>query len=95
MTAYMIAQVEVTDTATFEEYRKQVPATIAAYDGKYLVRGGALETVEGSWKAKRLVVLEFPTMARAKQWYDSKEYAPLKAMRMKAARTDVTFVEGL
>jgi uncharacterized protein (DUF1330 family) len=95
MAGYLVAHVDVTDPALFEEYRKQVPATIAVYGGKYIVRGGAIDVVEGEWRPKRLVMLEFPSIARAKEWYDSKEYAPLKAMRMKAARSEVLFVEGV
>ena len=65
MSAYVVAEVEVTDPASYEEYRKMVPATIARYGGKYLVRGGAVETKEGSWQPKRLVVLEFASMDQA------------------------------
>ena len=95
MAAYIIAEVEVTDPAGFEEYRKQVPATIAKYGGKYVVRGSATETREGDWRPKRLVVLEFPSMDQARRWYDSADYAPLIALRQKAARTKLLLVEGL
>jgi len=95
MAAYVIAEVEVTDPAGFEEYRKRVPATIAQYGGKYLARGGATETREGDWRPKRLVMLEFASMEQARRWYDSPEYAPVLAMRLKAARTKLLFAEGL
>ncbi|MGH8686541.1 MAG: DUF1330 domain-containing protein [Burkholderiales bacterium] len=95
MTAYVIAEVEVTDPAGFEEYRKQVPATIAKYGGKYVARGGATETREGDWRPKRLVILEFPSMDQARRWYDSPEYAPVLAMRLKTARTKLVLAEGL
>jgi len=95
MAAYAIAEVDVTDPAQFEEYRKLVPATIAQYGGKYLVRGGTVDSKEGGWTPKRLVVLEFPSMAQARQWYDSPEYAPVLAMRLKSARSRVVLVEGL
>ena len=94
MPAYVIADVTVTDAATMEEYRKQVPATIAKYGGRYLVRGGACETCEGSWMPSRLVVLEFPSMEQAKRWYDSEDYRLPKSLRQKAGRTNVVFVEG-
>ena len=94
MTGYVIAEVDVQDPALFEEYRKLVPATIAQYGGKYIVRGGATETKEGGWTPKRVVVLEFPTMARARDWYHSAEYAPALAMRLKAAKSRVILVEG-
>ena len=94
MAGYVVAEVEVTDSATYEEYRKLVPATIAKYSGRYLVRGGAVERKEGAWEPKRLVVLEFSSMDRARQWYHSPEYAPALALRLKAARSKVLLVEG-
>lgn len=96
MPAYIIAEVAtVTDPATMEEYRKQVPATLARYGGRFLVRGGAHETIEGDWKLNRLVVLEFPSMEQAKRWYDSEEYREPKAMRLRAGRTNLVMVEGI
>ena len=71
MSAYLIADVEVLDSAGYETYRQQVPATIAAFGGRYLVRGGALTVLEGAWSPKRCVILEFPSMAQLKAWYDS------------------------
>jgi uncharacterized protein (DUF1330 family) len=94
MSAYVVAEVQVTDPAVYEEYRKLVPATIAKYGGKYLVRGGAVETKEGTWQPKRLVVLEFASMDQARRWYQSPEYAPALALRAKAARSKVLLVEG-
>ena len=94
MSAFMIAEITVNDPQLFAEYGKGVPGTIAAYGGKYLVRGGAVEAREGGWVPKRVVVLEFPTMERAHTWYASAEYKPLLAMRLKAAQSKVIFVEG-
>ena len=94
MAAYVVAEVEVTDPAVYEEYRKLVPSTIAKYGGKYLVRGGAVEIKEGGWQPKRLVVLEFASMDQARTWYHSPEYAPALALRTKAARSKVLLVEG-
>lgn len=95
MAAYVIAEVDVHDPALFEEYRKIVPATIAQYGGKYLVRGGATESKEGGWMPKRVVVLEFPSMDQARKWYHSTEYAPALAMRLKAAKNRMVIVEGV
>ena len=95
MTAYVIAEVEVTDPVAYEEYRKQVPATIAQYGGKYLVRGGATETKEGGWAPARFVILEFPSLAQARRWYDSPEYRPALAIRQRASRSKLIFAEGL
>jgi len=94
MAGYVVAEVEVTDSAVYEEYRKLVPATVAKYGGKYLVRGGAVERKEGGWEPKRLVVLEFASMDQARKWYASPEYAPALALRLKAARSKVLLVEG-
>jgi uncharacterized protein (DUF1330 family) len=95
MPAYVIADVTVTDQAAMEEYRKQVPATLTKYGGRFLVRGGAHQVVEGDWKPARLVVLEFPSLADAQRWYDSEEYRAPKALRMRAGRTSVVIVDGV
>lgn len=95
MAGYVIAEVDVKDGALFEAYRKLVPETIARYGGRYLVRGGATETKEGGWSPKRLVVLEFPSVEQARRWYESPEYAPLLAMRLKAADSRAVIVEGV
>jgi uncharacterized protein (DUF1330 family) len=94
MAAYVIANVNAHDTASFEEYRRQVPATIVKHGGRYLVRGGRVERLEGTWTPARLVVLEFPSMEQARRWYESDDYRGPKALRMKCAVTDVIFVEG-
>jgi uncharacterized protein (DUF1330 family) len=95
MAAYVLANVEITDPAGFEEYRKGVPATIAQYGGRYLARGGVTEVLEGDWSPKRLVLLEFPSLARFKEWYRSPEYRPLIALRKRTAKTELTIIEGL
>ena len=71
------------------------PAAIAAYGGRFVVRGGAAETLEGDWKPARLVVLEFDSLERAKEWWSSPEYAPAKALRQKSSRTRMIVVEGV
>jgi len=95
MSAYLIGEIEVTDAKTYEEYRKLVPGVIAKFGGKYLVRGGAVETCEGNWSPKRLVLLEFPSMDRARAFHGSPEYAPLLAMRTKSAKSKLILVEGI
>jgi uncharacterized protein (DUF1330 family) len=94
MTAYLIADVEVVDAKEFDEYRKGVSATIAAYGGRFLARGGLTAVLEGDWVPKRLVVLEFPSMAVLEAWYESPEYRPLRDMRQRAARSEIVAVEG-
>jgi uncharacterized protein (DUF1330 family) len=95
MAAYVIVDIEVTDPAGFDEYRQRVPATLAAHEGRFLVRGGAYEVVEGSWRPRRLVVLEFPSLAQARRWYDSEEYREPKAMRLRTSKANIVFVEGV
>ena len=95
MAAYIIAQLEVTNPAAFDHYRAQIPEVIAQYGGRYLVRGGHTETLEGEWHVPRLVVLEFPSMEQLQRFYHSPEYAPLIALRQKAARSVLVAVEGV
>ena len=95
MSAYIIVQVAVTDPAGYESYKKMVPPTLAPYGGKFAVRGGACETLEGDWQPERVVVLEFPTAAGARQWWASDEYAAAKALRQRTASTQMIVVEGV
>ncbi len=94
MAAYVIADVNVTDPKSYDEYRKMVPATVEKYGGRFLARGGAFEVKEGDWKPTRLVVLEFPSLEQARKWYHSPEYAPALALRLKAANAKLILVEG-
>ncbi len=94
MAAYVIAEIEVTDQPTYDDYRGQVLATVEKYGGRFIVRGGRTETLEGGWAPKRLIVLEFPTMEQAQKWYRSPEYAPLIKLRQKGTRGKLVAVEG-
>jgi uncharacterized protein (DUF1330 family) len=94
MSAYVIAEIEVTDPAAYEEYRKQVLAVVEKYKGKFIVRGGKVDPKEGGWTPQRLVVVEFPSMAQAQKWYDSPDYAPLIKLRQKASKGKLILVEG-
>lgn len=95
MPAYLIADVDVSDPKGFETYRQLVAPTITAAGGTYRVRGGAFQVLEGDYEPKRLIVLEFESMAAARAWYESDAYAPIKAIRQKTAATNVILVEGL
>jgi uncharacterized protein (DUF1330 family) len=95
MSAYVVVDVEVTDPEGFEQYRSQVPASIARYGGRYIVRGGQAQTLEGSWSPKRVVILEFPDRAAATAWWSSQEYAEAKALRQRCARTELIVVDGV
>jgi uncharacterized protein (DUF1330 family) len=94
MAAYVIGDVKVKNPDIYAEYRKQVPATVQKYGGRFVVRGGAHERVEGTWDAQRIVVLEFPDLAAAKAWYHSEEYAPLIKLRQTASEGSIIIVEG-
>ena len=94
MPAYVIADIEVKDPARFEEYRNQVTPLIAKYGGKYLVRGGEVERVEGDWSPKRLVVLEFESLEKARQFYFSDDYEPVKQIRIEATISNLVLVDG-
>ncbi|BAU48370.1 hypothetical protein SVA_1816 [Sulfurifustis variabilis] len=95
MSALVIVDVRITDAAKFEEYRKRVPATLAPYGGKFLARGGRIERLEGDWDPQRIVVLEFPTLERAKAWWASEEYRLPKRMRAESAETRMIAVESV
>ena len=94
MSAYVIVDVEVTDPAGYEDYKKLAAPAVKLYGGKYLARGGPNETLEGDWHAQRLVILEFESVEKAKAWLNSPEYAPGRAMRHKYAKTKMVVVEG-
>jgi uncharacterized protein (DUF1330 family) len=95
MPAYLIVEIEVTDPVGYEEYKKQASATIQAQGGKYIVRGGKTEVLEGDWQPKRLVVLEFPSMDRAKEWLHCEEYREPRKLRQRTAKTNMILVEGV
>lgn len=95
MSAYVIVDIEVTDPIEYEEYKQLAPATVAAYGGKYLARGGQVEILEGSWLPNRLVILEFESMERAKAWLDSPEYGPVKTLRHRAAHSNMVLIAGV
>lgn len=94
MTAYMIANLDVTDPAAFDEYRRKVTPIIKQYGGRYIVRGGTMRVLEGALPLKRLVLLEFPDVAAAQRFYESPEYKPVIGIRLMSAKSDVVIVEG-
>jgi len=94
MKGYVLAEVEVTDPAMFERYRPLAAASIAAFGGRYLIRGGAAERLEGDRPTRRVVLLEFASPERAREWYHSPQYQEAKAIRERAARTDLFLIDG-
>ena len=95
MAAYIIVDLTVTDPEAYKGYAKLVPATVEAYGGKFVVRGGAAENLEGEWRPNRVVVLEFESVQQAKAWYDSDEYKEPKAVRHSASSAQMIVVEGV
>jgi len=95
MSAYIIVEIDVQDPVGYEEYKKQAAATVHAKGGKYIVRGGKTEVLEGDWQPKRIVVLEFPSLDHAKEWLNCEEYREPRKMRHRTAKTNMILVEGL
>ncbi|MDM0046565.1 DUF1330 domain-containing protein [Variovorax dokdonensis] len=95
MAAYLLVDIDVTDPLLYDEYRAQVPALIAAQGGRYLVRGGAVAVLEGTWQPKRTVVLEFPNMEALRAFWEDPAYQPLRAVRERAAKSNLVAVEGV
>ena len=95
MPAYLISQIEVHDPQGYEEYRKLVGASLAKYGGKFVARGGKIDVLEGNWSPKRVVICEFESLARAREWYDSPEYKPAKDIRQKTSDAKIIVVDGL
>ena len=95
MTAYVIVDIEVINPEGYEEYKKLSPPAVAAYGGKFIARGGRTEVLEGDWTPKRLVILQFESIERAKAWLDSPEYSKAKSLRHQYARSNMVVVEGV
>jgi len=93
--AYIIVEIEVTDPVGYEKYKNLAGATVEKYGGKYIVRGGKTEVLEGDWQPKRVVVLEFPSADRAKAWLNCEEYREPRKMRHATARTNMIVIEGV
>jgi uncharacterized protein (DUF1330 family) len=95
MSAYVIVEISVKNPKEYEEYKKFSQASLAAFNGKFIVRGGRTVTLEGDWQPERIVVLEFPDADRAKEWWNSDIYAKAKAIRQRTASTKMILAEGI
>ncbi len=95
MKAYVIVDVKITDPTRYEEYKKLTPPSLEPFQGKFIVRGGSNETMEGDWQPGRIIVLEFPSMQKARDWWSSAGYAPAKALRQAISKTKMILVEGI
>jgi len=95
MPAFVIVEIEVHDQEAYERYKRLVPASVEAYGGRFVARGGVTESLEGGWTPERVVLLEFPNLERARQWWSSPEYRDAKAIRMRAAQTRMIVTQGV
>lgn len=95
MAAYILVEVDVHNPAEYEDYKKLTPASLLPFSGKFIVRGGDAQLLEGAGEPKRIVVLEFPTKEQAEAWWSSEEYAPAKALRQRTSTTRMLLVEGV
>lgn len=94
MAGYVIAQMSVTDPEAFADYPGQAGPTVAAFGGRYVVRGGTIDSIEGDWEPGRVVIIEFNSVAQAKAWYDSQMYEEAKALRIRSTISSLMIVEG-
>lgn len=95
MPAYVIVDIEVQNPTRYESYKELAGPAVAQHGGRYLARGGATTVLEGSWQPKRLVILEFPSVEKAKAWWDSTDYAEAKRIRQESAKTGMVMIEGV
>lgn len=95
MPAYVIADIQVTDPVRYEEYKRLAAASIAKYGGKYIARGGKASRLEGSWTPSRLVILEFESYERARQWYDSPDYRTARDISQQTSTGNAVLVDGM
>lgn len=94
MPAYVIVEVSIHNPVEYEDYKKLTPLSLKPFDGKFIVRGGQAETLEGDWNPERIVVVEFPNVEKAKAWWNSEGYAPAKALRQRTSTTKMIVVPG-
>ena len=92
---YILVDIDVQDPVVYEKYKALAPSSIKLYGGEYLVRGGEVGVLEGDWNPSRIVLLRFPSVAQAKAWWDSEEYAEAKALRMSASKGNMIVLSGL
>ena len=95
MKTYIIVDVDIQDPVRYEDYKKMTPSSLVPFEGRFIARGGQTVTLEGDWKPNRLVILEFPSIEKAKAWWSSDTYAPAKALRQSIAETKMIMIEGI
>jgi uncharacterized protein (DUF1330 family) len=94
MATYVIADIRIHDSQTYERYKQLAPSSIAKYGGRYAVRGGATETLEGDWNPERIVILEFPSADAARKWWNSPEYTEARGIRQQCSTGRLLLVDG-
>ena len=94
MSAYIVVEVDVKDPERYADYRAMVPASLEVYGGEFLVRGGAVEKLEGDWEPSRFVMIRFDSVEQAKRWWDSDEYREARNLRQATSDTNMIVVEG-
>ena len=95
MPAFVIANVTIEDPVRYEDYKRMVPATLAPFGGRFIARGGQIDVLEGDWRPGRLVLLEFPSVERARAWWSSPEYAEARAVRQATSTGTLLILEGI
>ena len=95
MAAYVIANINIEDPVRYEDYKRMVPGTLAAFGGRFIARGGNVEVLEGAWRPERLVLIEFPSVERARAWWNSQEYAEARALRQATSTGTLLVLEGV
>ena len=93
--AYVLVEIDIKDPVAYEEYKKLAPASIKQYGGRYVVRGGLVTVLEGEWNPPRIVILQFPSIEKAQQWWESPEYEAAKAMRLASAQAKMIILGGI
>ena len=94
MAAYIVVEVDVKDPERYADYRSMVPASLAVYGGKFLIRGGQVENLEGDWEPQRFVMIQFDSVEQAKRWWDSEEYREARNLRQATSDTRMIVVQG-
>ena len=95
MAGYIFVQTEVSDSDRYDTFKQAVPAVIEQYDGRFIVRGGDMETLEGAFDGPRVVILEVPSAERAREFWGSPEYAEVKKLREGAANMTAVLIDGI
>ena len=95
MAGYAIIDTEITDKETFSKFIERIPAVVESYGGKFVVRGGTVEVVQGDWNPSRLVIIEFESAEQALNWENSQEFAELRELRNGASNSNVIVIEGV